>query len=74
MLHCSLSNLREEGLAMYVERSMNEVRRFTSMFKSTVNCIPIAPPPPSAGSRTLTLSAPSMITRCGLTVSLTMAF
>jgi hypothetical protein len=45
MLHCSLSNLREEGLAMYVERSMNEVRRFTSMFKSTVNCIPIAPPP-----------------------------
>jgi hypothetical protein len=30
---------------MYVERSMNEVRRFSSMFKNTVNCIPIAPPP-----------------------------
>ena len=45
MLHCSLSNLRNEGLAKYIERSLNEVRRFTSMFKHTVTCIPIAPPP-----------------------------
>jgi hypothetical protein len=45
MLHCSLSNLRNEGLAKYIERSLNEVRRFTSMFKHTVTCIPITPPP-----------------------------
>ncbi len=46
MLHCSMSNLREEGLVKYVERSINEVRRFSSMFKNTVTVIPIAPPPP----------------------------
>jgi hypothetical protein len=46
MLHCSMSNLRDEGLVKYVERSTNEVRRFTSMFKGSISCIPIAPPPP----------------------------
>jgi uncharacterized membrane protein YgcG len=40
-----MSNLRDEGLVKYVERSTNEVRRFTSMFKGSVTCIPIAPPP-----------------------------
>jgi hypothetical protein len=45
MLHCSLSNLRNEGLAMYIERSVNEVRRFSAMFKNSVTVIPIAPPP-----------------------------
>ncbi len=45
MIHCSLSNLRIEGLATYIERSINEVRRFSSMFKNTISCIPIAPPP-----------------------------
>jgi hypothetical protein len=40
-----MSNLREEGLVKYVERSINEVRRFSSMFKNTVTVIPIAPPP-----------------------------
>jgi hypothetical protein len=44
LLHCSLSNLRNEGLAKYIERSVNEVRRFSAMFKNTVSCIPIAPP------------------------------
>jgi hypothetical protein len=45
MLHCSVSNLREEGLVKYVERSINEVRRFSSMFKNAVTVIPITPPP-----------------------------
>jgi hypothetical protein len=49
MLHCSLSNLRNEGLAMYIERSVNEVRRFSAMFKNSVTVIPICPPPPYAG-------------------------
>jgi hypothetical protein len=40
-----MSNLREEGLVKYVERSINEVRRFSSMFKSAITVIPIAPPP-----------------------------
>jgi hypothetical protein len=40
-----MSNLREEGLVKYVERSINEVRRFSSMFKNAVTVIPIAPPP-----------------------------
>jgi hypothetical protein len=45
LLHWSLSNRRNEGLAKYIERSVNEVRRFSAMFKNTVSCIPIAPPP-----------------------------
>jgi len=30
---------------MYIERSVNEVRRFSAMFKNSVTVIPIAPPP-----------------------------
>jgi hypothetical protein len=67
MIHCSLSNLRIEGLATYIERSINEVRRFSSMFKNTISCIPIAPPP-CAGFQTPTLSAHSMTILSGSTV------
>jgi hypothetical protein len=56
--------LRNEGLAKYIERSLNEVRRFTSMFKHTVTCIPIAPPP-SVAYLTPTLSALYTTTLCG---------
>ncbi len=45
MLHCFLSNLCNEGLAKYTERSINEVRRFSSMFRNTISCIHIASPP-----------------------------
>jgi hypothetical protein len=65
MLYCSMSNLREEGLVKYVERSINEVRRFSSMFKNTVTVIPIASPPPRAGFRMPTRFSPSMITLFG---------
>jgi hypothetical protein len=34
-----------EGLAKCIERSVNEVRRFSAMFKNTVSSIPLAPPP-----------------------------
>jgi len=54
MLHCSLSNLRNEGLAKYIERSLNEVRRFTSMF-----------PPLSVAYLTPTLSALYTTILCG---------
>ncbi len=45
LLHCSMSNMQEERRVKYVERSTNEVRRFSSMFRGSVTCIPIAPPP-----------------------------
>jgi len=67
MIHCSLSNLRIEGLATYIERSINEVRRFSSMFKNTISCIPIAPPP-CAGFQTPILSALCMTILSGSTV------
>jgi hypothetical protein len=41
----SLTNLMSEGLAKYVERTVNEVRRFNSMFKGSVTVMPFAPPP-----------------------------
>jgi hypothetical protein len=34
-----------EGLPMYIERAVNEVQRFNSMFKGTVTVLPFAPPP-----------------------------
>ncbi len=30
---------------MYIERAVNEVRRFNSMFKGSVTVLPFAPPP-----------------------------
>ncbi len=32
-------------MVKYVESSINEVRRFSSMFRNSVTCIPIALPP-----------------------------
>jgi hypothetical protein len=41
----SLTNLMTEGLLMYIERAVNEVRRFNAMFKGAVTVLPFAPPP-----------------------------
>ncbi len=41
----SLTNLMTEGLPMYIERAVNEVQRFNSMFQGTVTVLPFAPPP-----------------------------
>ncbi len=41
----SLTNLMAEGLIMYIERAVNEVRRFNAMFKGAVTVLPFAPPP-----------------------------
>jgi len=41
----SLTNLMSEGLVMYTERVVNEVRRFNAMFKGAATVVPFAPPP-----------------------------
>ena len=52
----SLSQLQSEGLSSYIEAAIRETNRFSSMFRGTVNVIPILPIPTAGVADLSTIS------------------